>query len=256
MVSDQTHPARAARRRWRGATLAISLLLLVSCAPAPQRSATPPYLFDEEFNTTTLDLAKWQPNWLGPNNSSITKPVNGEERSCYDPAQVSVSGGALHLTAVQRTCLNWEYASGLVNTRAHFSFTYGYIEARVLVPGNGPTTNWPAVWADGMGHWPKTGEIDVMEGLAGKNCFHMHSKHHDEGGCANISPASGWHTFGADWRKGKVTFFYDGTQVGTITHGVTGKPMYLILDLGVSSSVSPPVVVPSGMAVDYIRVSR
>ena len=46
-----------------------------------------------------LDTSKWQPNWLASNNTTITKPINGSELSCYDPAQVSVSG---RLPAPQR----------------------------------------------------------------------------------------------------------------------------------------------------------
>jgi beta-glucanase (GH16 family) len=224
--------------------------------PATHAAASPPYLFDDEFNGTSLDLSKWQPNWLGPNNTAITKPVNGQERSCYDPAQVSESGGALHLTAVARTCSKWEYASGLVNTKQHFTFRYGYIEARVWLQGSSSTSNWPAVWANGTGKWPKTGEIDVMEGLGGKDCYHFHSKKaKGPGGCANIQPPSGWHTFAADWRKDRITYYYDGNQVGTVTSGLTSAPMYLIMNLGLSSSISPPIVAPASMAVDYIRVS-
>ena len=45
-----------------------------------------PLLFDDEFNGTSLDLSKWQPNWLtAENGPSITKPVNTEELSCYAP---------------------------------------------------------------------------------------------------------------------------------------------------------------------------
>ena len=53
-----------------------------------------------------------------------------------------------------------------------------------------------------------------------------------------------------------MTYFYDGVQVGRITSGVTSSPMYLVLNLGLSSQVSPPVSVPSEMLVDYVRVTR
>jgi len=224
--------------------------------PRTHASAAAPYLFDEEFNGTALDLATWQPNWLGSNNAAITKPVNTQEGSCYDPKQVSVSGGALHLSAVARSCLGWPYASGLVNTRQHFTFRYGYIEARVWLPGGNSTLNWPAVWANGTGKWPKTGEIDVVEGLAGKDCYHFHSKHGASGGCSAVRPAAGWHTFAADWRAKKITFYYDGVEVGAVSKGLTHAKMYLVLNLGVSSSISPPITAPATMLVDYIRVSR
>jgi beta-glucanase (GH16 family) len=61
----------------------------------------------------------------------------------------------------------------------------------------------------------------------------------------------GWHTFGVDWAPGKATFSYDGKKVGTQRSGVTGKPHYLILNLGVSGSA---VKAPQTMQVDYVRV--
>ena len=232
-------------------------------APPPAPDAAPPpsagTLFDDEFDGGSLDLSKWQPNWLGAGNDSVTPPVNGEEASCYDPSQVSVSGGYLHLKAEARSCTangkTYSYASGLVNSRSHFTFTHGHLEARVFVPGNGSAENWPAFWADGTGTWPSTGELDVMEGLHGGDCYHFHSPSGGPGGCAQLSPASGWHTFAADWRSGSVTYFYDGQQVGQVTQGITDAPMFLILNLGLSSSISPPVNAPSEMLVDYVRVT-
>lgn len=217
-------------------------------------------LFDDEFDGSALDTSKWQPNWLGNTNATITKPVHSAEASCYDPSQVSVSGGYLHLKAAARSCkanngVTYSYASGLVNSKTHFTYTYGYMEARVWLPGTAAgISNWPALWADGTGTWPSTGELDVMEGLAGKPCYHFHSPSGGPGGCANIGNPSGWHTFGADWRPGVVTYYYDGVQVGRITSGVTGAPMYLIANLGVSSTISGPITTPSEMLVDYIRV--
>jgi len=88
----------------------------------------------DEFSGSSVDLRKWQPNWLGGDTTSSTPPVNTVELSCYDPRQVTESGGALHLAAVKRSCLRWQYASGLVNTAKTFQFTYGYAEARMFLP--------------------------------------------------------------------------------------------------------------------------
>ena len=218
-------------------------------------------LFFDDFNGGSLNHSRWQPNWLGANNGSITKPVNGEEASCYAPSQVSVGGGTLHLRAVSRGCRatnghTYAYASGLVNTRQHFTFRYGHMAARVwMPPGSSRTHNWPAFWADGTGTWPKTGEIDVVEGLSGANCYHFHSPSGGPGACARMYSAGGWHIFSADWRRGIVRFYYDHQLVGTIRRGITNAPMFLILNLGVSSSISPPIRVPSEMRVDWVRVT-
>jgi Glycosyl hydrolases family 16 len=219
-------------------------------------------LFQDQFNGTKLDRTKWRPNWLGASDTTVTKPVNTQEQSCYDPAQVAEGFGVLVLSAVQRLCpanngITYPYASGMVETAHDFLFTYGRLEARIWVaPGSGTLRNWPAFWADGTGKWPTTGELNVMEGLHGSACWHFHSSSGGPGGCSGIANASGWHTYAADWRAGSVTYFYDGVRVGQLTAGVTSGPMYLVLNLGVSSLQSPPVTLPSQMLVDYVRVTR
>jgi hypothetical protein len=224
-------------------------------------SSPPVMLFSDEFNGTSLDLSKWRANWLGTTEGAISKPVNTAEQGCYDPRQVSESGGYLHLNAVARSCTatnggTYPYASGLVQSKDHFTFTYGRVEARIwMPPGSGSIQNWPAFWTDGTGAHPKTGEMDVVEGLGGRACYHFHYSGGEPGGCATAANPAGWHTYAADWRAGVVTYFYDGVQVGRITQGITGSPMFVVLNLALSSTMSPPVTLPSQMLVDYVRVS-
>jgi hypothetical protein len=218
--------------------------------------------FDDEFNGTSLDTTKWSTGWFG---SGITPPVNSEEEDCYDPAQVSESGGTLSLTVVQKSedCGSSDpvYTTGLVSTQGKYSFTYGFAEARVWLPSAagdpGQIANWPAVWMDGE-NWPEDGEIDIAEGLDGTMCSHFHDAANPEGlGAGNVTGCrsganyvNGWHTYAADWEPGIVTYYYDGVDIGSITSGITSAPMFIILDYAVGKSFQAP----DTMKVDYVRV--
>jgi beta-glucanase (GH16 family) len=210
-------------------------------------------IFDDEFNGTTLDTSKWSTGWLSP---GITAPVNSSELECYDPSQVTVANGELDLSLISKSEAcgggSHPYASGMVNTNGKFSYTYGYLEARVWLPGSGAISDWPAVWTDGQS-WPADGELDVMEGLSGQACWHFHDPQGGPGNCSKASYTGGWHTFGADWEPGTVTYYYDGAAVGTINSGITSSPMYLILNLGADHGNSGPLQ-PATMRVDYVRV--
>jgi beta-glucanase (GH16 family) len=227
--------------------------------------------FDDEFDGTSLDLSKWRPNWLSGSDTGVTKPVDDAELSCYDPRQVSVAGGALALTAEARRCtasngVTYPYASGLVESRHDYTYTYGFAEARMLLPANtdgsrgavgscGP--NWPAFWINGYGS--SVGEIDVMECLGDDTRWTYHWDGYRQSSAsvpagwraAMPRTADGWHTFGVNWQPNRLTFYYDGVEVGTQTVAVPTDPHYLIANLGVSGT---RISAPQTVKIDYVRV--
>jgi beta-glucanase (GH16 family) len=240
--------------------------------PSPTPKPITPYgqsgawnvIFADEFNGTGLNLATWEPSWFAGNN--ISAPVNTADANCYDPKQLSVSSGTLKITAVStslsachtRSGAQAGYASGLINSRTSFTYSYGYMEARVYLPGSsGNIYNWPAFWSDGTGEWPTTGEIDVMEALSThKPCYHYHYRDTNgidqaPGGCANID-ATGWHIYGTYWEPGKITYYYDGVPVGVITTGVVSSPQFLIVNYALNQSFG--IHAGKTMQLDYVRV--
>lgn len=256
------------RRPGRITTLALALSMVgaATACGAQDRPANQPWgisgtwrpAFVDTFDGKALDSGKWSLGNPTGDASDVTVPVNTDERQCYDPDLVSVAGGALRIEAVRKevSCggRTMQYASGMVNTRGHFELTHGVLEARIHLPAaaRGVIANWPAFWSVGA-TWPTDGEIDVMEGLDGQACFHTHSELGPKGGCAE-GDYTGWHTYGAQWRPGRVDYYYDGVRVGTITQGVKSRPEWLMLNYSVQPTVGGPTKVPAEMKVDYVRV--
>jgi beta-glucanase (GH16 family) len=216
-------------------------------------------VMDSEFDSSSLDTNLWQPGWFG---TGITDPVNGGEDNCYNSANVVPTSTALDLnvTAQSSTCngKTYPYTGSLISSRpdgsnAGFLYTYGVLEARVYIPAatNGAIANWPAVWATTTPS-ETYGEDDLVEGLAGQACYHYHDSAEAPGGCdTTLTP--GWHTFASNWQPGSITYYYDGTEVGTITSVITTQPMYIILNNTVSAS-NLSLASANTMKVQYVRV--
>lgn len=216
------------------------------------------YLFDDEFNGSSIDASKWTPNWFGG-----VGPVNSAEAAGYSSSHLSVGGGYLSMTLTEDPIYSPKlgktlpYTGALLTTQpsGQFKVTPPYrIEARMYLPASaGQVANWPAFWSNGNS-WPTDGENDVMEGLGGDACWHYHSPSGGPGACAK-GDFSGWHTFASEVKNGVATYYYDGIPVGTITQGVTTSPHYLILQQTISDHHPETAVAPATVLVDWIRVT-
>lgn len=220
-------------------------------------------VMDSEFNTASLNTNIWTPGWFG---SAVTDPVNTAEDDCYNSHNVVATGSMLDLNVTDQssTCngRTYPYTGSLISTQPNgsntgFLYTYGVVEARVYIPAtsNGVIANWPGVWADTTPS-ETYGEDDIVEGLLGQACYHYHTNTEAPGGCVTtITP--GWHTFASDWQPGTITYYYDGTNVGSEA-STTSQPMYVILDNTVDadnrSLGGRSIGGRSTMRVQYVRV--
>lgn len=197
--------------------------------------------FADEFTGTSLDTSKWTPGWFG---AGITGPVNSAETVKYNSANVSVSGGFLHLK------IQGGYGAH-INSDGKYSFSRGAVEYRAFLPASGgQVANWPALWDNGRS-WPGDGENDTAEGLGGQVCTYWHASGTDAGSCHGASYAGSWHTFGYEWTPTKVTWYYDGVKVREQATTVA-SPHYLILQNTQGEYGGPNAN--TDLQVDYVRV--
>jgi beta-glucanase (GH16 family) len=226
---------------------------------APTTPVTTPlpsgYTFYDDFDGSTLS-----PVWAQHFN------FQGIENT-WSPAQATVQGGILSITASRREGGGW--ASALLDTKTSWTQLYGSFEARMQLPvGRGL---WPAFWSYKSGGGEA--EIDTMEvcanppGTNGGNdvtVLHTTTRWSDgQAGHDTTAPdlAAGFHVYGLDWRPDQIAYSLDGTVVARFrdrSH-IPNVAMPLIVDLAVGGSWCGPsdATTPDGAAllVDWIRAS-
>ena len=247
-------------------------------AQATPAGSTWNLVFADDFNNSALDTSKWHTCFYwAPTTCTIE---SNNELELYTPNNVSLANGALKLQARKQSDVGWNgktygYTSGMVSTGGSpwsspakapgFTFTYGYVESRVMVPGGKGL--WPALWLLPNDHsWPP--EIDVME-ILGDQPAETHMNYHytkSDGSHGNVGNAwtgpdfsAGWHTFGVDWQPGSLVWYVDGVERFRFTGTqVTSKASYVLLNLAVGGnwpgSPDASTAFPADYLVDYVRV--
>jgi len=240
---------------------ALAFLVAPSAQAAPDKTAKPGWTltFDDEFNGSKLDTAKWIDSY--PDNS---RTHNNGEQEYYAPDGYAVSHGALHLKGERRPQGGMPYTSGMVASYGKFAQQYGWFEMRAKLPaGKGM---WPAFWllpADK--NWPP--EIDILEMLGHEpskvyltNHWQDAAGKHQSHGENFVGPdfSRGFHTFAVDWEADSIVWYIDGTERSRSTEGIPTMPMYLLANLAVGGdwpgNPDATTPFPGLMDIDYIRV--
>jgi hypothetical protein len=200
-------------------------------------------VFEDNFDGTSLDTTKWDPNWYkeGASQNNV---------STY-ASNVSVSGGNLILTLASSS------SGASVNTQGNNGFQVKvgmYSEARVYFPGNGSSLyNWPAWWISGL-NWPSAGEHDIAEVLGGSMTANYHSP---SGGPRTYTSSKymgdAFHIYGILRNTASADLYWDGVKVATYNTSDNGAGEQLIFNLGYSSSY-PKYGTDGQVKVDYVRV--
>lgn len=209
---------------------------------------------------------------------------NASPCSTASPSEFVGTDGYLHIVAQNPS--SSVYTSARLKTQGLFSFQYGRIEFRAMVPE--AQGFWPANWLLGNNiatvNWPACGEQDVLERVnaAGNPDWNAGSVHGPgfTGGAGlgqtynfpSGQTAAQWHIYDMVWTKGSVQYSIDGNVYATFTlanlsSGMTwpfdnGQANFIILNLAIGGSwPGPPntsglniTPFPSEMLVDYVRI--
>jgi len=191
--------------------------------------------------------------------------------------------GYLHIVAEQPSA--GVYTSARIKTEGLFSFQYGRIEFRAVVPE--AQGFWPAAWLMGnniaTANWPACGEMDVLERVNAAetpdwNEGSIHGTGFTGGNLGTVfdlpsgETAATWHTYGMIWSKGSVSYYVDNPATPYVTYTPSsvsglngamwpfdsGQANFIILNLAVGGSWpgSPNngTPFPAEMLMDYVRI--
>ena len=287
------------KRRLLAALMVAALALLLSpsfesagAATAPSCGATIAKAgggywrctFADEFNGSTLDTTKWMVQ-----RTALSGFHSGAECFVNLPQNVSVSSGALKLTAVKEaarfTCASplapykTQYTSGSVSTWGKFAQTYGRFEIRAKFPADKVGGLQGAVWLNPQkmttAPWPADGEIDIAEAYSRYSdraipYIHYNIAKYDptvtNSNCL-VGSIAAFHTYAAIWTTTSITITIDGKVCTThqlnpkyplVKPAPFNKPfaLYLTQALGIGQNGFRPyaTTLPATTQIDYVHI--
>jgi beta-glucanase (GH16 family) len=211
--------------------------------------------FSDEFNGSTLDETKWQYR------------LDTKAKSSNLAANVSVSGGLLHLALRKEPANGKDYTSGGIISKDEFQ--YGYYEARFKCPpGTGWHTSFWTMHYNGADTVPAHGreEIDICEHNSGSKNYScgLHSwgaakdrqiKDPPGKGIPIADAGKDFHVWGMEFTPQTVNFYLDGQLVKSDDASLfTNTPGNIWLtSLGFGFKPIDDKYVPAEAVFDYIR---
>ncbi|WP_162937664.1 family 16 glycosylhydrolase [Indioceanicola profundi] len=234
--------------------------------------------FNEQFDSFRLwgeSGAVWKTSGYWDERSL---PGNGEKQFYIDPDYKNLginpfkhSNGVLTIQAqkapdsIKWQIDNMDYTSGMIISERVFSMQYGYFEIKAQMPaGKGL---WPGFWLLTMdAQWPP--EMDVIETIGQEPHILYGTSHYIDANGKKVEDhirkaglfdsSDGFHTYGLDWQKDKLVWYYDGIKVGEFANHTFDQPAYMIANLAVGGywpgSPNSTTPFPAEMKIDHIRV--
>ena len=262
----------------KSAVLMTFALLLLGSAVGVHAQQCPTLVWSDEFDGTSLDLTKWEPQ-IGDGCDIGLCGWGNSELQFYKAENATVANGLLTIEAKRERNRGSQYTSARLRTINLADFQYGRFEARIKIPeGQGM---WPAFWMlstdEIYGGWPQSGEIDIMENI-GREPSTVHGTIHygqpwpdnaSQGASYTLSGgqrfADDFHVFAIEKEAGEIRWYMDGV------HYLTKNPsdvspenwpfderFHFILNVAVGGvwpgDPDSTTSFPQTMDVDYVRV--
>jgi beta-glucanase (GH16 family) len=228
-------------------------------------SGTWTLVFSDDFDGSSLDRSKWEPNRYGTDHGGDAPFVRSAEDTWFSDKNVAVRNGNLVITIKHEpktfSGKTYRFSSGVVQSQQHYLVKTGsYIEARIKVPRCDGC--WPAFWTAAPHVWPP--ELDIFEYFGTETQSRpLFSYHPRTGGVIGPVPygnpgmdyRDGFHTYGMLWDGYKALPYVDGDAYDVrANRRMTNLKQGLILNLSVERGTNPPPG--SQMLVDWVRVWR
>lgn len=255
-----------------------SLFLLATAVAAPlSAQSCPTVVWADEFDGTSLDLSKWEPQ-IGDGCDIGLCGWGNNELQYYKAENATVSNGTLKITAKEERVKNKQYTSARLRTLNQGDFYFGRMEARIkLTEGQGI---WPAFWMlptdEVYGGWPQSGEIDIMENVGHEPARVHGTIHYGQPYPDNSSTGAhydlpsgkfsdGFHTFAIEKEQGVIRWYVDDVLYSTKTPSDTDPEIWpfderfhFLLNVAVGGNwpgnPDETTVFPQVLEADYVRV--
>ncbi len=224
-------------------------------------------LWSDEFNTDGApDPTKWgyDTGAGGWGNNELENYTTRSDNSF-------VQGGYLNIVLKKESYNGSSYTSARLLTKGKFSFNYGHVDIRAMLPAGLGT--WPALWMLGsdidINPWPGCGEMDIMEQrgselnkIYGTLHYPGHSGANGNGSTTLIqNSTTQFHIYSLDWDVNFVKISVDGQVFQTVPNNSTlpffSGNFFFIFNIAMGGDFGgsvDPSFTSATMLVDYVRV--
>jgi len=218
----------------------------------------------DEFEGADLDSTKWNnidPKWVG------------RHPSYFEPSNISVLNGELHLTSREINSQDsllpeiekGKYTHAAAAVKSKVKVKYGYFEIKAKA---GNSKFWSSFWF--YDHAPESwSEIDVFE-VVGIESYLVRTAHHFRSSTFKGTDkdhlriqredydfnSTDYHIYGLNWNKDNVTWYVDGEEVFTTPNYHWHQALYMIFDTEVNlvwPKIPESNTLPSDFKIDSVR---